>query len=351
MKQKIHKLKTFLDLFRRGYITPKKLINIGLVYSSMWLRMPKTLGKPFTLLIEPTNTCNLACPTCPTGNKTSKRIKGFMDFENYKKLIDELAPYLVNVTLYNYGEPFLHKNIYEMIRYAKNKKVQVRTSTNGHFFNNKEDVEKLIKSGIDYIIVALDGASQETLSKFRKNSNFSQIVNGIKIISSLKKELKSKTPFVELQFIIMKHNEHEADKIKILAMEMGVNRLAIKSVGIFSPDQVQYLPSSTKLRRYKFIGNKIVWDVKIKNKCIELWRSSVINWDGKVIPCCVDVDEKYILGNAFNEPFLKIWNNKEYINFRRNILKNKNNIFLCSCCPGGADLNTKEISYMKGFKY
>lgn len=328
-------------LIREKEISFKKIFNLLRGYFYYRTKNTKPNSYPAILMIEPTNFCNLSCPLCPTGNKSLKRARGFMEFNGFTKIIDECGDYLLNLTLWNYGEPMLHKNIYDMIEYAKKKKIFIRMSTNGHFFSSPENAERLVKSRLDDLIISLDGASQETLSKYRLGANFEEIINGIKSVVEAKKKLQSKLPFIEVQFVVMRHNEHEVDKIKEIADHIGIDKLTLKTASLEmdrtdpQPDKMEkFLPTSEDHSRYNKQGEKLKIKKMLKNNCVRLWLSSVINWNGDVVPCCYDPEGIFTFGNALEEPFKKIWINDKYAKFREVVLKNKNNIKMCSNCPG-----------------
>lgn len=329
-------------------LTLKRIYNLSINYVKFLTKNPKVSGFPSVLQIEPTNFCNLKCPLCPTGNGTLKAPRGFMGFNNYKKIIDEVGDYLLYLILYNYGEPFLNKEIIEIIEYAKEKNIFVRISTNGHFFNENEKIKRLVNSGLDHLIIALDGATQKTFQKYRKGGNFQQVIGGIKNVIKEKERKKSKTPFIELLFVVMKHNEKEIPIIKRIANEIGVDRLKLKTTALVHLGKnnkkiKKYLPEDKKLSRYKFEHGSLIVNKEIKNKCIWLWLGTVVSWDGSVVPCCYDPNRNLELGNAFKENSLKtIWINKKYTNLRKTILKNKKAIKICERCPGtftGPDTN------------
>src|SRR3989338_2689484 len=119
----LKRAKTFLKLVADKRVTPKRAWNLAMVYASKYMRLKNPWGKPYYLLIEPTNLCNLKCPMCPTGNGTMPRPRGFMTFETFKKIIDEMGDYLITVTLMNYGEPFLNQDVYKMISYANKRNI------------------------------------------------------------------------------------------------------------------------------------------------------------------------------------------------------------------------------------
>jgi len=333
MNKTVIKIKSFFTLLKKGYITPKKIVNMLLVNSSLLLKRPRVWGMPYSFSIEPTNHCNLKCPLCPTGKGTLKRGQGFLDFDLYKKVIDETGPYLFNVLLSIWGEPFLHKQIYPMIEYAKKKKIKTTIMTNGHFFNDKEKAKRLVASGVDRIILDLDGTNQKTLVKYRKNADFNKVVEGIKRIVKGKKIKKTKYPEIELQFVIMKHNEHQVNQMKKLASELGIDILIFKSARINNEEEAkEWLPKNKKFSRY---DSGIKRNKKIKNKCDLLWTGGLIYWDGNVCPCCYDYQSQFILGNINEKSFKEIWNNPMFQAFRKQILKKKSKISLCLDCPGG----------------
>ena len=248
------KLKQKITYFMKYvFLHPFRLINFLKIKISKQLKLPHVFGLPLTIMIEPTNLCNLKCPLCPTGAGRIKRKKGNMEYSHFRKIIDEITPYSFHVRLWNWGEPLLNKKIFRMIAYAKKKNLFVNLSTNSNFLD-KDVSEKILKSGLDELIISLDGASEETYKKYRKGGDFQKVINSIKFLTSRKRKSEIKAPYVKLQFIIMKHNEHEIKNIKNLAEEIGVDELVFKTVGImdyFSEEDIrEYMPSDKKYSRY-----------------------------------------------------------------------------------------------------
>jgi len=336
----MNKKELFLHLLREKQISKKKIFNI----TKNWLAYIKKdvapKGYPSILMIEPTNLCNLQCPLCPRGADIIKREKGMMAFENFRKIIDEMGDFLLNTTLYAFGEPFMNKDIYKMIEYIKKKRIFVRISTNGHFFSKEEDRKKLIETQLDSLVVALDGASQETFIQYRKKGDFNEVVKNLKQIVHLKKESKSKLPNIELQFIVMKQNEHEIEKVKELAQEIGVDKLTLKSVlldeatHLSNEEKAKYLPTNPQYSRYVNKERLSKKDEINITHCSRIWFSSLILWDGSVVPCCYDFDGSHIFGNVFKENFRDIWNNERYQSFRKQVLKDKTIYKICESCSG-----------------
>ena len=197
----------------------------------------------------------------------------------------------------------------------------------------------MVNSGLDQFILSLDGASQETFSKYRREGNFDTVIKNLRQLVHEKKAAGKDKPYIELQFITMSHNEHEIPKMKALAKEIGVDKLKIKTVNLEmevtgeKEKMKKYLPKDEEHSRYK-IDTLVKKDVA-QNKCERLWLSSVINWDGSVVSCCYDPNRKYEFGNCFEEgSFKAVWNNNKYQNFRKAILKNKQSISMCKECFG-----------------
>ena len=194
--------------------------------------------RPSTLMVEPTNVCNLHCPACPTGAGILNRPPRAMSFEEFRHILDQaLDPpgYLRRVTLFNYGEPFLCKDLLRMVRCAADRGLETFTSTNGQFFGGEKIAGEVVASGLTELLVCLDGADQETISRYRKDANFDEILAGIRRILAARARRRSSgqaAPIVELQFIVMKHNESQVERMRRIAADLGVDRFIVKTVGI-----------------------------------------------------------------------------------------------------------------------
>ena len=125
------------------------------------LRKPIHWGMPMVMEIEPTTSCNLRCPQCPSGLREFSRNTGMLDLSLYQKLIDELHPDLVYLILYFQGEPFLNKQFLAFVKIAAAKNIYTATSSNAHYFTD-EMAKATIESGLDRLIVSIDGITQET---------------------------------------------------------------------------------------------------------------------------------------------------------------------------------------------
>lgn len=320
----------------------RRLGNKALFETSFLLGKTRIWGLPDDLMIEPASVCNLGCPTCPTGAGTLNRAGGLMDFELYRKVIDELWPTTSKVRLWNLGEPFMHRDIYRMIRYAKDRHVKVITSTNGHYFQEPDAPKKVVESGLDYMIVSLDGATQESLEKFRKGAKLDRIIRDVKRIIEYRDGVGAKNPAVEFQFIAMKHNIHEIAEARALAKTMKVDVFRLKTVGINANDPrvdhliQEYLPDDARYTRYPSAAAvRNIADHIDKLDCKRPWRHAVINQDGAVLACCYDDRSQYVFGNLRDQTFRQVWNGQRYRRFRQALLKGRSNLKTCAVCTEG----------------
>ncbi len=334
-------IKKYLMMFK--YITLKRLLNLFKSYFAYFLslifRKAIVCGYPPIVMIEPTNICNLKCPLCPSGLDQLKRTKGYMSLETYKKLIDEIAPHVIMLIMWNQGEPFLNKDFIKMCQYAKEKNLYLLVSTNANILPSSDDI---VRSGIDRLIISADGASQETYNQYRINGQLSKVVENVKELVQSKKQFNTNLPQIIWQFIVMKHNEHEIASIKQLTTEIGVDQLQLKTVQIYAKEDVfNFLPQNPKYRRYKITGQNFELKYGIKNRCRRIWTQPVINWDGEMAICCFDKDNQFKIGNIKDKSFIDLWKNKAFNQMRNSILKNRSQYEICRNCGEGISLKIK----------
>lgn len=275
---------------------------------------------PFVTL-EPTNTCNLQCPECATGRGELTRKKGYLSLELFMQVVDEIAPHTMVLNLYMQGEPFLNNELGEMINYAKKKGIFISLSTNGNI-----NIAKLSKDLPHHIIISVDGAHQSTYEKYRKRGDLIKVKNFIEQLSLWKKKNGMSVPYVELQFLINKYNQSEISKTRAL-FKGQYNRFVTKSMQIISAnDDSGLLPTD---RRY-IRKNK---NNKQRPACAKHMTSTVITHDGIVVPCCMDKDAEYPLGDVKKQSLTEILVNKDATQFSKLLIGKKENIKMCQNCP------------------
>ncbi|WP_428389450.1 radical SAM/SPASM domain-containing protein [Mucisphaera sp.] len=357
------------------YYTFAKLINMAAVNVQFYFKTETVWGRPYAMKIESTNICNTKCQLCPTGIGLEGRPKGKMDTANYKKLIDELKWHLHALDLSMWGDPLIVPDIYDMISYAHDRGIWTYISSNLHAFKidprkgeTKDQATRLVESGLDLMTCSLHGATQETFAIYQPGKSFDDTLAKLKHILKTRDAMGSKTPHIQLNFVVTKYNQHERDAFQKLADELGCKAVfSTPSLNIrfqnqdkqlvplglaedvleqrirshiqkWLPEEDEYalepyrdLLDGKPLDADSFNGSKIF-------NCDWPWRQSVINWDGEVVTCCGSFDPAEDMGNVFEHGFAKVWNGAQYRAARRSFTKKlsdkdaENNA--CATCPG-----------------
>ena len=285
-----------------------------------------TCSLPSKYLIEPGNICNLKCPFCATGAGIPGVPRGMMTLDNFKLILKKIAPYAKIIGLYNFGEPFLNKDIIKMISLAAELESNVILSTNLSLPNI--DHEAVVNSGLKSMIVSIDGASQETYGKYRRGGSYDIVINNIKRIEAIKKSVNKKTPKIDWQFLINKFNEHEVGKARQMANELGIEFFCSYMYvwdksweapsnkhntniehSVAKSDRVKYEKTDrslpTSLDRMALHPDTYI-------ACRQPFDTLTIEWNGNVYPCCASYDNNAVLGNILTTGPEEIWNNKMF---------------------------------------
>ncbi len=293
-------------------------------------------GMPMAISIEPTTACNLGCPECPSGLKQFTRPTGNLQMQVFETLLDQISKHLIYITFYFQGEPFINPRLSEMIKKAANKNIYTATSTNAHFLTSQK-AKEVVESGLSRLIISIDGTTQEVYEAYRKQGSLEKVLEGTKNILHWKKELKSATPHVIFQYLVVKPNEHQLDEVIELANSLGVNEVKFKTAQVYNYEHGNPLiPDNPKYSRYKLQSDgTYVIKNKLVNQCWRMWHSCVVTFNGSVVPCCFDKDASHKLGEMSSLPFREIWGGQQYNSFRQSILKSRSEIDICKNCSEG----------------
>lgn len=318
------------------------LITLAFSFSIFkWRKKGRHAGLPFSLSIEPTTACNLGCPECPSGLKQFTRPTGKMDLAVHEQILDQIASTVFYINYYFQGEPFLHPQFLDLIRAAKKRKIYTATSTNAHFIDAKK-AEEIVASGLDRLIISIDGLTQATYEQYRVNGQLKKVIAGTEHILAAKKKQGSKTPHLIFQFLAVAPNEHEIEDVFKLGKEMEIDEVRIKTAQLYDYENGNPLmPKNEQYARYRLQkdGTYAIKN-KMKDACWRMWTSSVITWDGKVVPCCFDKDAQYVLGDLQKTPFSEIWNQAAYQEFRAQVFSDRSQIEICKNCSEGTKVWT-----------
>jgi radical SAM protein with 4Fe4S-binding SPASM domain len=282
------------------YGSPAKLLNLLRVETAILRGSTRDFGLPYMLTVEPTNRCNLQCPLCPTGRGLVGRPKQSMSLDRYRRLIDEIghAVYLINFQ--NWGEPLLGKNVIEMIEYAHRGGIYTAIQTNGNYATRLN--EPLLAAGLDHIMFAVDGSTQEVYERYRVNGKLDLVRTNVRDLLQRRAASGKSRPFVELQFLVFDDNRDDLPNVRTMARDWGVDGLLVRAaVG----------PGNEANRRKYY-----VWDTQ-RGFCRRFWYTASINSDGGVTPCCNFFFQENDLGNVSEETFASVWNGPRYQQNRR----------------------------------
>jgi radical SAM protein with 4Fe4S-binding SPASM domain len=319
-----------------------KIWNAGKIYSSYylsrWTGKVVQWGLPFTVSIEPTTACNLRCPECPSGLRAFSRPTGNLRADFFRRSIDELEQHLLFLIFYFQGEPYINPDFLDMVAYAEQRGIYTITSSNGHFLD-EENARKTVESGLSRLIISIDGSTQEVYEQYRVAGHLEKVLQGARNVVKWKKELRSSTPHLVFQCLVVKPNEHQIPEIYQLAQEIGVDEVKLKSAQVYDFEHGNPLiPDNERYSRYKKMPDGTF---RIKNRllnhCWKLWHACVITWDGKVVPCCFDKDAKYRLGDLRQNSLSEVWQSEAYHQFRQKLLLGRREIDICTNCTEGCE--------------
>lgn len=300
---------------------PRKVLNYVGVRISLLLRKPNHQFYPYKLGVEASSRCNLKCPLCPRTSDLNRSV-GDMEFGRFKKMIDKMAPYLFQVRFHGLGEPTLNRRLAEMIEYAHKKGIFTNFHTNGHFLT-EELINELISSGLDEINIALDGLTENIYGQYRVGGSAEKVKEGIIRFCRIKKERNSKSPRVNLQFLVMSHNEHEIGALRTFAASAGVDWVFLKTVNIMhgaDSGNKSYLPSESKYSRYR--TDKSDLELNTQYKCTRTFSELIVNWNGSISLCaCDDPESGKIKGNIFEDEIDTILFGEDFVRARSQSLK------------------------------
>lgn len=281
------------------------------------IRFSRAQIVPQKLMVEPTNICNLNCIMCPRDKHTRK--PGQMDMELFKKIIDETCELgILYLELARYGESLLHPQIFEMVRYAKEKGFKnVGFPTNGLLLDETKAKEAL-DSGLDYITFSLDSLNKDDYEKIRVGGKFETAMENIGRLIDLKKSGGYKKPNIAVTSVNMELTHAELKEFREYWKKRGADRTVIHSFityGGLTPD--------LSVNR---------WDTRVY-ACSQIWKILVVMWDGSATVCCADINCIINVGDAKKERIIDIWNGEKLRALRRMHINHEiEKLPLCNNC-------------------
>ena len=324
----------------------RHLVNMGLSLPTVFSELLHPKKLPYYLHIEPTDNCNLKCVMCNTNTTRANEKKENLTIDKFNYILSQF-PDIKFICLVGNGEPLLNKDLFKMIRAAKNKKITIGTISNGILLD-KDLAHKLLDSGIDWLSFSLDGANKKTYEGIRNGASFEKVLENIKYLNSIKKK---RAVDIAIIFVAMRENIRQLPDIIGLADRLGVKKVVVLKAHFLENaagyGKVKHMAevSNEEAARVKRDAFKIAdrlgiylvfssfYDLKnTKRRCHAPWISTYITSRGYICPCCALNDyNKMNFGNIFKEDFSTIWNNKLYRDFRIE-LKGKTMPPVCRGC-------------------
>lgn len=286
-----------------NFATPKKLLNVLENRREFRNLTTKLKSYPYKITFDPGNICNLRCPGCHTGIKHPEMIKpAFMHLDKFKLMFDKVKDYTFSIALYNWGEPFLNKQIFDIISYTSEQKVGSTIHSNFNHFNEKM-TEDVIKSGLTHIYLSIDGATQDVYSKYRVKGKLEEVIHNLEILVDARKKANKKFPLITWKYLKFPFNADEIEKAKKLSEKIGVDNFEVfdavtKLTDIY--DEASLYKDSTALLS------------SLNPVCKSLWSSIYLEPDGSVLPCSLSFRKKESFGNLIDSEFMTVWNNDKY---------------------------------------
>lgn len=323
-------------LVARGYVTPRKITNAIRCLAHPYLGNVLSSGCPPVLAIDPAATCNLRCVACPAGNAPAAPFKN-MDFSAYTQVIDQVAPDALAVFLYVVGEPFMNKDLALFIEYAHRRRLYSMVSTNGHFIHTPEQAERIVKSGLDELIISISGLSQAVYEKYHRNGRIAVVLKTLDELVAARARLKSKTPRINIRYLKFWYNLEECSQAKAHVMRAGADAFVARTArGDIAADILgPQLAAAVEEYQKDFLVPSLPASQPVSQpryrRCLWPWLIGVVNWDGALAPCTQypwtnDVNAPNYLGNAFGAGgFRGAWRGNRIAAFRKRLL-NKNQL-------------------------
>ena len=325
-----------------------KRLNLLKTGANLIYRRLQAWGWPIHMQIELTNYCNLKCKVCPTGIGELNRQPKAMEPALFERLINDVGPYLLTAHLWGWGESLLHPQLTDILRLTQNRGIATFLSTNGQNLNDEEVLQALINYPPTYLIVAIDGLTDEVNSTFRVGAKLEPALTGVRRLARMRRQKGSQLPILHFRYIVMKHNEHELPQLTEFAAENQFDMLTVRTLSIIdASDDIHHdlEPNDEKFRAYEYKNNKRI--SRTDFVCEKASIFPTVFADGTVVACDQDYNAQQPYGTLTDgTSFADIWWSKQAAEIRRTIRDNPQDFSYCKNCPlKDRPISTCDIQY------
>jgi len=292
---------------------------------------------PLFVSVEPANVCQLKCPACPVGLRNAG-MPGYWDAERFmskqvwERVLAECRDTAWVMQFYFQGEPLLNKDLPRMIRDAHEAGLYTIVSTNAQAMT-QEMAQALVESGLDRIIISMDGLTDESYNAYRVGGSLEKCKEALRWLREAKEQFQiSNFKFqIELQVLRLRTNEHEWAAFKKQYKVFGADRLVFKTAQLYDyANGHPLMPSNPKFSRYVQGKDGLYHRRRLRNGCFRVWSGCVITTTGEVLPCCYDKSHAYAYGNIMNTRMRELFGNEKAVTFRQAAFRQKPKI--CQEC-------------------
>jgi len=357
----------------------RKYLNLLQVLRERRRNAERMSGRPFEITIDPTTTCQLACPYCEVGNGTMQRAPSVLKEEVHLRMIEELGDELFVVWYFSTGEPLLNKKLDRIVRATRDKEIFSTISTNLSLPLSDSRIDELLQCGLGCISVALDGASAGSYVQYRRKGDFDLVVENLRRLVERKSALGLEYPLIEWRFLVFRHNAHEVAAARKLAREWGVDlieffpgsapadpaegQVAAMPAG-FSLDPAHEGPAwraaqggddarlGRLLRDEPYLEGGAAPASLCGQKCDWLYFGSMLFPNGSVSPCCASNNEPDDFGHLGDGlDFSANWNNEKFRDARASFRpdgRGRGQELVCRRCPSLPSQDHQFVTTLRG---
>lgn len=314
-----------------------KRLNLVRAGANLAYRRLHPWSMPLHMQFELVCGCNLRCPVCPTGRREIARPAMLMEPALFERVMEEVGPYLLTMSLWGWGEPLLHPRLREILTVARRFPVATLLSTNGQRLADARVQEAIREAPPHHLIVALDGLTDDTNSQYRAGAQLAPALDGVRQLAEWKRRTGARLPLLHMRFIAMAHNEHELPGIEDFARQHAFDLATLRGLSIIDheqPDEVvrSLLPRAADWRAYTYRGDRRYHrdDFICQNA---FWFPTLLS-DGTVVACEQDFDGRHAIGRvASDTSFRMVWRSAQAREVRRQIRDHGDGLSFCRNCP------------------
>jgi len=321
--------------FHQRGLSWAKRINLLRAGLNLFWRRNRPWSWPIHMQMELTSYCNLRCPVCPTGAGILKRSARAMDLPLLERVTDEVGPYLLTMSLWAWGEPLLHPQLAEALRIVTGRTFGVKLSTNGQNLDDPRVQEALLDHPPTYLIVAIDGLTDATNSRYRVGARLAPALEGVRALAAARRRRGQSEPLLHMRYIVTRHNEHELPGLEDFARRNGFDVLSVRTMSIIDAPEAEHrslVPEHDEYRAYEYEkGCRVRRDDFV---CQTAFNLPAVLADGTVVACDQDFNAQAPLGRlGEGTSFADVWFGRQAQDVRRRIKREPRSLSFCRDCP------------------